>query len=957
MKMLKLLMLSLFVFIPLNLKAGLGGLENEESEFSPSLFCSEIQKNLANNLPIDKICGGFKFHAHETAIVATCESFIADYQNNPELTTQRCEELGVNLQEAINNTEHGETLDLRYYHNKQVSRGTLKKDNDADYTDLVSTTMKSCNEAAEADCTAPFVEINILELVRNFPKGDIFTVSTVPVNYDSRTCGCFTKMRKESATLYNRDIKKEDEDGKKKIEDLIEKNISQKLINEFAANLESAHFYTANEATSLSAASKDQAFACTDVEEYKKEIQKSCKGSGLTEKEINSKISNYLDAFEDQTSSLPIKDKLKILQEKILNTGESKDGRLMDRKQYDQYRYSNAVEGPEGKFIQELIQMILADRNLSENFDQELELKSPAWALSNVLDRYNTPKIQEFFQGFTNRLDIPHDFKKDIAYALSDKNNLDDFKARVFEIAIDMNPSLKASLSDKDLFKKVVKNWDAKDSLVGALEKSSDMLKEHYVQKCNGFKKKFSEAICTPKKDFLKKMNRTDLKKLLTANSENFSAHMIDKLMCEVENETSEKGSVFGRVAFTRYDKFVESDYSSRMNAKKGSSNATDRYSYLSKEMSRGNKSVVEMVERTSHGPRSAPSGPSIASFQDKESTKSVTSTSPAQITPEKTLSPPQIYPQNFAFQQSAARAPANESDESRNKGRSNNSETNLHDLFKSFFAEESQKRKVDDHLKNINDSDYKELQRIREQIAKGKVELNQLASQQELEKIKSLEDKIKRLENEKKSAENRSEMNTTRRETGNSDKIAGSAPQFQAGGFIPNKDATPTFSSAPTTAGSSGAMGGGSVQSQGGAGTSAAVRGPGSDGKTIESGYSIREASGGDLIITSSKVHSNNLRTEDLSAEVIDFVKNQKPDLKTLKRLMSNGLILKLKVIKDGQETHKEFKVDSTKLTDQARNYLKNQIALQEYHETKRQHSFTSLKYLLGIKLQSTVN
>lgn len=960
MKMLMLLMLSLFLLIPEATYAGYGGLEDNNESFSPSLFCEEIQKNILNNSPIEMTCGGFKNHIQETAITALCEEFVNEYKSDKTAMMQKCEELGVNLKTALDQVEKGEILDIKHIAhqiNKRVNRGTLK-DDEIYSSEVTSSAMKACQDQMRDNCGAEVLDVSFLLFAKSFPQGDYFAQVENGVDYNAKTCECFTKGRKVTANLFRSDIKKEDDEGKQKVLDLIEENIAKKLVNEFAANIERSHFYKANSNTSLSSLGADPKFSCSNAADFKADIQKACHGSGMDQKQIDQKISNFLDAFESKKTNAPLEDKFQYLQEKILNTGKSRLGTLMDRTKYDNYRYTNAVEGPEGIFIQELLRKVISNKDMYKSLTSSLEEKHPAWALSQLITEFSGKELNKFFSDFSRRKDIPDVFKKDINQALLSNSELNAFKASTFEIAIDMNPSLKAAFTDKDLFLEALSSLDNKNTLMDALEKSSDKMKKHYLERCAGLRHKFAEAICTPKERYLEKMNRDDMRKLLHANLERFpSATMIDKIMCDVTKENVDRSSAFGRVAFTKVDRFIESDYASRMKKGEDSQGYSDRYSYISKEMNSGNKSVEQLIQHSADRSSrlSSSSAPMLSSMGNKDSAeaKSLTPMT-AQLPQEKMLPPPSPAFNSFAVQNSVERSPAGTQNDNKEKSKSSSSQENLHDLFKSFFAEESQKRKVDDHLKNISDSDYKELQSLKEQIARGKVELNELASQREKEKIKSLEEKVKRLETEKKNAESQSEVATRTRD--NSEKFASGAPQFQAGGFIPAKENN-AFPAIGNTGGSAGQTGAASTHAAGGPGNSA-VRAIANEGKAqTDTGYTVREATGGDLIITSSKVHGSNLKTEDLSAEVIDFVKKQKPDLKTLKQLMSKGLILKLKVVKDGAEIQKEFKVDSQKLTEQAKNYLKSQIALQEYQEAKRQHSFASLKYLLGIKMQSTVN
>src|SRR5690606_6770925 len=204
-----------------------------------------------------------------------------------------------------------------------------------------------------------------------------------------------------------------------------------------------------------------------------------------------------------------------------------------------------------------------------------------------------------------------------------------------------------------------------------------------------------------------------------------------------------------------------------------------------------GNKSVERLIERSSnYSNHSSPFVPSIAGLDEKDSPSASSLPQVKSQLPQEQMiaAAAQGHYQNFAVA-SVERSPASTKEESKGKTKSSKPEENLHDLFKSFFAEESQKRKVDDHFKNISESDYKELQKLQEQIARGRVELNEIANKNQQEKIKALEEKLKRLESEKRPADSPMESLAQRKES-SQEKFIGNTPQFQTGGFAPNREA-----------------------------------------------------------------------------------------------------------------------------------------------------------------------
>lgn len=956
--------------------AGIGA-DEEDTSLGNSItkICQEIKTNYEANRDLAQTCSIFSNQKGEAIYTAACERLIKQFHNKPGEFEDECKKNGVTIQGLINSVGAGAVNEIdkkaidqniAYQFTKDTASDSLLPKsvaNEVVYPAVITSEMKYCQENADpSDCInlsfmLPFQEIDKISAMSN---AVLIQSRDIPIVYSKKACDCFENLSQVLKLNMAENVYSNItfQAHKNQLSTHIEGNLKKKLINELASNLEDTHYEIVNNPKKIYPEKEIQGIQCTDPERYQKEISSACEKTGMDFNLASEKSSQFLDDFEDKKTRGDLATKLDEFSEKVLNKGKSKNGKLMNRNDYDKARHTQAETGVQGKFIESAIHFVNSRPELKKIIEENIAQKgySPAWAITTLISDTSKPEVKAFLAEFQQKSGSS-DFNQDLVKASSKEQDLRKFSIGIIKNAMDFNPSLKSMLSDQKLFIDISKRLDPKVSLVNQLEKSTKDLKSFYQKRCDQFVKRFAEAICTPKEKYLEKIGQQELKKLIDENDSDYpDPNFTDRLMCELK-PSAEKDSVFSNIAFEKKDQFRVSEYWLR---KKGQSQ--DAYSKFSQGAASGDSRIVHMIEtmtnRSSGGGQDfSPTGIASTNKSDTDVSNLKSSQSSVQA-PIQELHAPQSFAYALPHQDSQKREPASVVEEKTVRSVNTGMDKDmLQGMLRQFLNNEREKKSVDNHFQNINDQDYKELQELRDQIAKGKVDLEKLTSQTEQAKIKSLEEKITRLESNKKNQELRDISNENFSEHLGDRNSAATSSQFQSGGFNQGRETGGGFNGgAQSSTGSSMDGAPGVIGGQG----SMAARLPGSTEatKTGDGAYSYREASGGDIVVTSSKVlPSGQVRNEDLSAEVIDFVKNQKPDLKTLKKLMSSGLILKLKVLKNGAEVQQEFKVDSEKLTSSARDYLKNQIALQEYKEVKRQHSFASLKFLLGMQMQKAVN
>jgi hypothetical protein len=928
----------------------------------------EICSVIKNNHRVSNVCDIAAKRTplyFKTEITQICSEYLNQLENNPKDADKFCSK-------AINKVVNGKD-----FLSAMMSPGAIPM---TQISETISSEMKDCNENYEfKECTDPFIggigHVPI-QLLRTF-IGAESSVMVKNADYSDEACLCLKDSIKDPSQ-YSKIIN----DNKEKTERLMHKAAGKKIINEFAANLEDMNFFKANYSPKTNAAGtsmlgpldKMAQFECNDQEAYAKKIRQACGETKISSELINTRITDLLSSYGEIKGAVTLREKFTQIQEDILNLEvnttkktRNNSSKTFSRSAYDKFRFGSYKTLSETRFINEITESILDDKDLGPGILAEIQNgKSPSWAIFSVLKDKSNPNIGKIVKKAARNKS--GSFYKGLSKALESKNPNDysEFIDNTIDFALDMHPGLKAIYKDTNLFlnARSISQKSRKDSLLDALEANPNLLSAHFGQRCSKIMDQFAEAICVRPGEILQLANRSDLSKILESE-EGFSMDPKSKdlMLCNI-NQNLNKESVFKNTFFNSWDRLKLSNYYER---KTSGDKADDRYSRLAHALSSGNGHITEAFKETSgisdaflFGNQDITSIASSIINPDANSNlksselqnimtgvTSLTDTSADNDNKHtQTINPvysAPLQPQAPSVTESASNGKA---------------QIDPREILREFLASEQNKAEVDKHLSNIKSEDQAELLRLKEELATNKEAMLKLMSDLDQNKMKKLTEEFEELE---------SKYKTKERPVIEEEVVTQPTAPKETTSFSPHNGGGSGHIDTPRETISMANTGGAQTSSAGSGNTSP------NSGRTVatesvaqlqksagpsESNFSFRETSNGEILVISSKVHeSGSLKTEDYSEEVMAFVKKTQPDVKTLKKLMTSGLILKFNVKKNGVQTQQEIKVDSTKLTADAMRYLQDEITQKEYKEAQRAYSFSTLKLLLGIKAKNSVN
>jgi|GEM_PF-5051601 len=893
----------------------------------------------------------------QKSVIKTCETFLEEFKKNPAEARKECEKVINRLTQFKDNIT------------KLISSKAIAPE---EQPETVSSELNDCatrfggNDNCHSDPFMKNLTLKFSDLLKEIrPPSESLMVRQS--DYSNDTCICLKSMIKDSAQ-YQADINKH----KPEVIETLRKAVGKKLINEFAANLEDVNYFKTNHAgTKMLGSLEDiQSFQCTTSEEYAVNIRTKCAENNIPSEEIKKRLNNLLGGFGDFKDAPNLSEKFALLQQDILNIKVkspkgSKKSEFFTRDAYDKYRYGRLRTQPEVNFVNTITEKLLADKDTGKIISDGIASgKSPAWAIFSLLKDKTNKDVKKILQKEIAKHNISP-FYNDLSKALENKDPeaLSDFIDSATDLALDMHPGLKALYKDKDLFIEA-RNSSKQKSMLKALEENPGLLQSHFKDRCKKIIENFTEAACVQDDAMIGLAKRGQLNLLLETSEPKIKIDPIvkDLMLCQI-NEDNDKNSIFKDTLFMKWDRLKLSNYWERKNSKEGEAN--DRFSVIGKALETGDGSVALAFAETS-GISDAFSfkNQDFKTLAMNEKATDSESKSKSSELPNIMNSLTNIADNNHNEMDSrqASLINPNYSTPTQSQTAAQNATTNKNkdqvdprEILREFLTNDKNKADVDRHLANINTEDQRELIRLKEELATNKETMLRLMSEIEQNKMKKLSDDLERLENNyKKTTKSEVVEDGTTQVATNRESASHST---NTGGHTGQTDFPREVSSFATAGAQTSSAGNGSDTNHRSIASENNSQQHKSSG-TPESNFSYREMSNGEILVISNKVHeSGALRTEDFSEEVMAFVKLNQPDVKTLKKLMSSGLILKFNVRKNGIETQEEIKVDSSKLTADAVKYLQDEIAQKEFKEAQRSYSFNTLKHLLGIKAKNSVN
>lgn len=833
----------------------------------------------------------------------------------------------------------------------------------------ISKSMTECTEEMPADqlCTTEnIMSVETYESIKShLPTPETSSSTHSAPKYSIAECKCLNQkieknysFKKKTAKDIERDINAE----KKKINDLIFKAASKRFLNQFANQVEDVNYYLTNNPKAI-ASDKNKANSqiCTDSKAFIETLEKDCSKNGISKEVQEQRIENVLGVYGDFIDKKTTEDKFLHLTLDIL-IGNGKEN---TRYNYDLARSGATMLTPQVKIVDELTTELLKNPDLTMLLQKNIEDgEKPVDAIISILGNKKIPaalaivkKITSPKYGLLEKNPTYHNLN--IKAQTDSESDLRSLLYENFDKAMALHPGLKGLFRSSNLFEKLKSTADLNNSLIMNLESNHSLLGDYYSERCNKLKERFAKIICTKDSDYISRTPPKELNEYMNSGHVQANPEIKDALLCHAARGPEDE-YIFKNLNITSRSGINKSDYYLRKESQKSDSNQAivkSGYDKFLNSFKSGNSEVTSFIQQASslgEKKKSSTTGMvSVGPLNENQSKK----LSPTAIDSSKTVtdksSESHMLPNNNFLSAPAPLQPyvspstqvyaANK----QNEETSTNSRSSKH-LLREFLADEKNKAEVDKLLSQTSDDDLQKLMKLKEEIALDQKKYQDLIQETEKAKLKAMEKNLIAMEKEIK-APVKPQLSEKKKEYQGPTYFQGGVQSGALSGNMVQRD----YSSAAAPASESTSLGSGSSSS--GSSNSMAARAPASKG---ESSSIASGSKGAAIIIESPTVRSNEqFAHEDLSKEVISYVNQAELDVQTLKNLKESGLVLKFKVLKDGIEIQKEVKVDYSTLTSEAKSVLDQKIAEQEktleYERLKRAHSYATLKLILGQKLK----
>lgn len=811
------------------------------------------------------------------------------------------------------------------------------------------------------------------------------SVANKDPKYTEEACQCFNKASAESekqGPRFQRQIKKEEE----RINELVFQSAGVRILNNVAANLEDINFYRSNKTSLLGGDTEAKNLLCNDVSQYRKKVLSACnKNNVINPDVIDKRMNDILGSLGDSKRDKTLEEKFATIEKNVLGgeikTKVEKIEGTFTRVRYDQIRFDAANALPEVSFINDVTDALLDHPVLGKELNDAMEKEhhTPGRAIFSMIKKEGRPEVKELLLNLANQPKNKGELSQEIIALLATPNETDLETMIEQRIAktMDMHPSLKALFKSNELFKKVreaAHKSGGGHSLLAEMEKNPAYLKDYYEERCGKMQDQFAEAVCVPNNDFISLTNREDLNHLLTPFEDDINQNLKDLILCRIP-PNQKPDSVFQKLAFRKWDRAGQSDY---WRGKKPGANEGTFLGAVTHIVKNGDSKAIRFLGglkqvgdnlRTpdkayvsqnlkrdifSPGSISAPTATAITVPPERERDFALAK-GLSQLSESLGAAPAEAnqLPPNFVdYSAVLPPVPAANTVASKNKR-----DKSLRSALKDFLTDEENSAEIDKHLSQTKDEDHKELNRLKEELAKNKDMITSLTNQTAQNKLKALQEKIQALENE---GPQKTTTTATSSEESSEERIGHRSNHISGGNAVVSNNPGDVLrdnnvaASAQTSGSESGA-------------SSVADRGPASvanarvNAKSSDGNMAFSSSPKGEILIEQSSaalLSGQQMAPEDLGLVIQKYVEQTELDVQTLKQLKDQEVVIKYKVVENGVEILKTMKVKSTTLTPETKKFLEAQIAMKEKEveriEARRAHSFATLKLLLGIKTRS---
>ncbi len=850
-----------------------------------------------------------------------------------------------------------------------------------------------------ADCEASVAE----------PIHDLVQVATYqsanPEPYSVSDCDCYEQKTKlNKANTISKGQKKWDE-----IDHLIIKAAGEKFINDYAKFYEDMRFYD-QKSWALKEKGQDKAdpvdpnVLCVEPKIFMTSIATTCSANGTTKDqearttELLSSLGNHFNGSEKEFSN-SFKDLITDIDTIPVNLAGSKDlppgeprTAKVSRRDFETSRVRESREMPDVAVVDQLISIVIQDKDLKAKLDAAInDPIKPLSPFEAMKQMFSTGGIETATLKKTLGKVTPYDRNKVVLKPLLDNLGKDSFNAKsaeMFRTAVAYHPGLKNILLNKDLFNKVSASAGPKDKGVLWKAERNETFKSLFHDRCQNLKEQLAQAVCTKTADLKNKADKNDLIPLLQKNnllypSDADSQNVVNLALCSMRGgATSSRPGSSAFTGLAAKGPFSSSDYKIRKEPKgKNQKDMFSKYadkmgsdkdfqeeqrklaqedSYLNLSTGQIDKQIFRQFRASDdsafdfgdielRGSRiKSGSAAESANFNVNPTTEKTPSTNTksvsfepiaeqftgASIVPNIPTSAPMILPP------SAAKTP--EPKESSNKEVENSP---VKQELKNSFPQ-SDEKKVDSLISNLNDEDAKDFLRWKKQQKKEKDDVSNMELEQQKKKTLELQSNYEALE---KKLDNltKSKSSTDSQSTSISSSDFGKDYKGQGVGKISEKTNLADFQA------TSGAASGSPTPTNGAPSLGGSLKGS-SSGSNAVSNQAPESKSKITLMITSQQPTGVN-RPEDPSQELIAFLAKNEPDFKTLHELKDSGMIFTYVVNENGIPVPKskvikysELSEDAKKLVDQKILRLENKEAIKLKEQiliSRSAYSYQALK------------
>lgn len=844
---------------------------------------------------------------------------------------------------------------------------------------------------------------------------DVATYNTPAFKpFSIEDCDCFdakTKLNKESILSRNTSVVEE-------IDHVILKAAGSNFLNQYASFYEDLKFYdnmawALKEKKSGKGAKVSADVLCVDPSSFKNSIDSTCEKNGTTPGKderaaevlgalgnsfsggSNSFNSNFAALVKD-IDSTPIKVATPIMGIGGIS-GMKIDHIDFKRADFEKVRFGYAQGLPEVGIVDEMVGIIVRDKELKAMLDASLQNKDYPKTPLAAIEAMLTVKGGDSKIVSKVLRKLGHNKKNDSTIKLLtdsvDKGNFNSVRENVFKVGLTTHPGLKNLLLDTDFFNKAVGNVTKNDKgIVRQAQRNRDFM-QHFADRCKGLQEKLAEAVCSKPADLKHKVNTDDMVELLkgkdlVGQKTKEEQVAMNLLLCSMNNNQVPSKSVFN--GLTEKAPFTTSDFKDRkINTKPEKqknmftawakemvtdpkykdqqeqvansvafasvssgqlSSPGSSYSGGSDSLARGMFEFEELVgQGPSHSGKQLPiinSSPNSATHKEESNAQSQLDNISEQITNvmpvNNVIQPTTQYANNFT-------TPTAKTAEVKELPINEEQVSPVREELKNSLKGRDQK-KIDGFLSNITDGDAKELDRYRAQSKKDSEEIARLKFEQQLLKTQDLKAQLEEsqkmlelLKKEKKSVADKKSSGSS-----NSGDYQESK-QDQDEGFsnFGGKTNTTNFqATGGSTSGNSSASGG-STQAQG-------------QFKDLSSNSNSNAATGRDVaskpgemsLVIKSQAVNGQATAEDPSTELITYLTKNESDSKTLRDLKESGLIYTYEVNENGKTIQMKKMIKYTELSAEAKALVDKKISiLVEKESSDLERQISSLKRTYSIQ------